>query len=73
MFPTGTIATIITTDRIRTAEAARRAHSAESAAPPRVRRLGRSATRRAILGLRRYARWYARVNERPAEPRTAAH
>jgi hypothetical protein len=53
MFPTGTIVTTITTDRIR--------------------RAGRLATRRAILGLRRYARWYARVNERPAEPRTAAH
>jgi hypothetical protein len=76
MFPTGTIVTTITTDRIRTAEAVRRANfatGAEPAAPRRVRRAGRLATRRAILGLRRYARWYARVNEWPAEPRTAAH
>jgi len=76
MFPTGTIATIITTDRPGAAEPARRANranSVEPAAPRRVRRLGRLATRRAILGLRRYARWYGRVSEWPAEPRTAGH
>jgi hypothetical protein len=72
MFPTGTIATIIATDRPGAPEPARRAGSVEPAARG-VRRLGRLATRRAILGLRRYARWYARVNEWPAEPRTAGH
>jgi len=54
MFPTGTIVTIVTTDRIRSAENARRANSTSTAPakPMRTRCLRRLATRVAAPGLR---------------------